>query len=191
MKAYTPINHTWRRPGLAALAVMAVLALSGCTGGALVSKAPDDKPPQLVKLGARDAQGRDYLVWDRPSAFGPVPAELQAPGDLSCMQGQVEMRAVGYHPLARGLDGAAIAGGAYFCARTSSSGSPPPQVVRQGDTLGWDRPGAFGPVPAELRERGNRECAARPPLSRALAYHPAPLDQQGQPMQGGFLCIAP
>ena len=174
------------------MAALTALALGGCTGGALISSAPAATPPQLVKLGARDAQGRDYLTWDKPSAFGPGPADLQAAGDLSCMQGRIETRAAGYHPQARGLDGKAIEGGAYFCARPLLAAAQLPQVVRQGDSQGWNRPGAFGPIPAELRERGDRECAARPPLTRVLGYHPAPLDLQGQPMKGGgFLCVAP
>ena len=98
MKATTSSSPPQPWPGLPALAVLTALTLGGCTGGALVSSAPADTPPQLVKLGARDAQGREYLTWDRPAAFGPVPADLQAAGDLSCMQGQIEMRAAGYHP---------------------------------------------------------------------------------------------
>lgn len=181
-----PPTFRWR----AALSTLCLAGLTACTGGALIGQAPAEQPPQLVKLGARDAQGQEFLVWDRPKAFGPVPPELQALGDFNCMQGRLSLRAVGYHAQAKGLDGQAIAGGGYFCAETlMTQGAPAPRVVRQGDSIGWDRPGSFGPIPPELRTRGRRECGSQTPPARALAYHPRPLDINGQPIaQGGFLC---
>lgn len=173
-----------------ALLALCTAGLAACTGAALVGSAPDSAPPQLVKLGARDAQGRDYVVWDRPKAFGPVPAELQAAGDLRCMQGRLDMRAAGYHPAAKGMDGQPIAGGGYFCAEPLiKQAAPTPRVVQQGQSIGWDQPAGFGPVPPEQRERGLRECTSQNPESRPLGFHPRPLDINGQPIaNGGFLC---
>lgn len=95
-----------------------MLAVSGCTM-MTVGNAPDSNPPKLLKSDNDRGlnQGKiDDIRWDRPGAFGPVPANLQAKGDAGCQAGGFN-RAIGYHPGALNLDGKPIAGGGYFCAR--------------------------------------------------------------------------
>lgn len=69
---------------------------------------PGTVPPRLARTG------EDGLMWDNPTAFGPVPAALQAKGNGICREVGFE-RATGYHPHARELDGSIIKGGGYFC----------------------------------------------------------------------------
>jgi hypothetical protein len=89
--------------------------LLGCAG---VGSAPDEKnPPQLVDTAFRkgwDSKNLENVAWDRPSAFGPVPANLQATGDEICRKGRWE-RAIGYHPKALDLEGKPIPDGGYYC----------------------------------------------------------------------------
>ena len=66
-------------------------------------------------LGARDGKGNDYLTWENVSSFGPVPPELKQAGDSACRAVSDELRAIGYHPEARGRDGIEITGGGFFC----------------------------------------------------------------------------
>lgn len=180
----------WQLARLAQLIVLAA-SMASCASGVLVGSEPTDPAPQIVKLGATDAQGREFLTWDRPTAFGPVPPALRAIGDLSCMLASQETRAIGYHPRAKGVDGAVLAGGGYFCQPAPSRWTgPAPQVVKTGDQLGWDSPGSFGPIPEALQERARRECRDFSPDAQPLGYHRAPLDQTGRPIaNGGFLCI--
>jgi hypothetical protein len=192
MNPSTTSPPAWRIARLGPLAA-AVLVLGACAGGALVGPAPSEPAPQIVKLGARDAQGRDYMIWDRPSSFGPVPPALRAVGDLSCMRSNLQTRAEGYHPAARGLDGRTLPGGGFFCQLPVRGRSAAvPRVVKVGDHVGWDLPGNFGPIPEGLLERGRRDCEARQPGSQPLGYHPAPLGEDGRPIaNGGFLCLTP
>ena len=89
--------------------------LLGCAG---IGSAPDEKnPPQLVDSSFRkgwDGQKVENVAWDRPGAFGPVPAKLQARGDAICEGGQFE-RALGYHPKALDLDGKLLPDGGFYC----------------------------------------------------------------------------
>ena len=86
--------------------------------GCAVGSAPDEKnPPQLVDTAFRkgwDGNNLENVAWDRPSAFGPVPENLQEKGDSICKKGKYE-RAVGYHPRALDLEGKPIPDGGYFC----------------------------------------------------------------------------
>lgn len=68
---------------------------------------PDSVPPRLVV----DKNGP---AWDRPHAFGPVPAELQATGNEIC-KNVGTAKATGYHPKAQDVNGKAITGGGYYC----------------------------------------------------------------------------
>jgi hypothetical protein len=70
---------------------------------------PDPIPPQLV----RDATGR--VVWDRPSAFGPVPKAFQLAGNKTCATGGNDLIAIGYHPDAKNLSGQRFEGGGFYC----------------------------------------------------------------------------
>ena len=101
-----------------ALAITSLLVLAGCSTGAKIGSAPSDPPPQIAFLGARDAQGNDYLTWENFGSFGPVPAELQQTGDDACRAISAELRAGGYHPAAKDRKGNTIPGGGYFCQTT-------------------------------------------------------------------------
>lgn len=186
------ITHSlwWRRAGL----LVMTLSLWGCATPSLVfTDTPSEPPPQIAYLGARDAQGQQYKTWLNVMSFARVPAELQAVGDLSCMQNGLELRATGYHPRARDLQGNTVPGGGFFCQLAVLSGatnSAPPQVVMRAGQAGWDRPGAFGAIPADKQAQAEAQCQKGNPKAKPLAYHPRPLDIQGQPMtQGGFLCV--
>jgi len=167
--------------------------LAGCASqGVLIGDRPTDPPPQIVFLGARDAANKDYLTWENVTSFGRVPSDLQAVGDLSCMRVDLALRATGYHPQALDRQGKSIPGGGYFCQlNLSAQLNPlPPRLVINGGLLGWDRPGAFGPVPVSLAERAQRECSQKGSSMRPLGYHPRPLDLKGQTVpEGGFLCV--
>ena len=170
------------------------LALLGCASEALlIGEIPSDPPPQIVYLGARDAKGQEYMTWENVSSFGRVPEQLQAVGDLSCMRNGLALRATGFHPNARDLRGQAVPGGGFFCQLALIKGaqdSQPPRAVLKDGVLGWDRPGAFGPVPEARRLQAEQECSKGGVKAIPLGFHPRPLDVSGQPMvQGGYLCI--
>lgn len=167
------------------------LALAGCSNSPLIGERPSDPPPQVVSLGARDAQGQEYLTWKRIAAFGRVPAGLQAAGDISCMRVGIQLRAVGYHPHALDRAGNPMPAGGYFCEPgLPGSGGPPPRIVLRDGKPGWDRPGAFDSVPDSELQRGKSECEQAKPTSYPLAYHRRAVDLSGAPfLQGGFLCV--
>lgn len=167
--------------------------LIGCApASVMVGKGYGDPPPQIVFLGAVDGKENEYLTWDRPWAFGPVPEELRAAGDIGCMSLGLSLRAGGYHPRALNRMGAEIPGGGFFCQFQpyQAAASSPPRVVERDGKLGWDNPGAFGPIPNDRISAGFAECRKQSVNSRPLGFHPGPLDSDGRPMkEGGFLCI--
>lgn len=97
------------------ISLAAVGLLAGCsTGALLVGLEPGPVPPRL----APDPDGGKLLVWDKPGAFGPVPAALAAKGEAVCRSfndGKVEYEAVGYHPDARDQNDKPFEGGGFFC----------------------------------------------------------------------------
>ena len=97
-------------------AVLLASLLGGCASQVvLVGSEPSEPAPQIVFLGARDGKGTDYLTWENVRSFGPVPAELKEAGDNACRAVSSELRALGYHPEARGRDGNKMPGGGFFC----------------------------------------------------------------------------
>jgi len=65
----------------------------------------------------------------------------------------------------------------------------PPQLIPDGDTLIWNDPSLFGPVPPQLQFIGDLSCA-RDGFERAIGYHPGALDPAGRPVtDGGFYCL--
>lgn len=150
---------------------------------------PDAIPPRLVYDAAADGSGRRLLAWDRPGAFGKVPAELQARGDVACLLADIALEAIAYHPKARDVDGQALSGGGFYCWRKKRGTAPAeesPRLVRQGGQLTWDRPRAFGAVPPERQSAGDRVCGAQ---QQAIGYHPSVLDEEGRLIEGGgFFC---
>lgn len=171
---------------------LAILALAGCVTPAFqVNEVPGDPPPQIAFLGARDKDGKDYLIWQNATSFGRVPAHLQAIGDISCMQLGPSLRATGYHPRARDRQGKLIPGGGFYCqVQVLASTAPPKMVTGPGGAISWDQPGNFREVPDSLKIRAMQECAKFKPGARPVGYHPAAVDLSGKPIPGGgFLCL--
>lgn len=168
------------------------LSLAGCSHGNLMLGEPSDPPPRLAMFGAKDAKGQQYMTWDRAEAFGRVPADRQAAGDITCMKLQIGLRAQGYHPRALNLQGQPFQGGAYFCQLslpTTSTQKPPQVMLREGGMV-WSDPGAFGPISDSDLPRAQAACQQQNPKFKPLGFHPRPLDVNGQPMAGGaFLCV--
>lgn len=152
----------------------------------------DAVAPRLVPSARKGSDGQPLLAWDRPGAFGKVPETLQAKGDVACMLASIDLEAIAYHPTAAGPDGQPLPGGGFYCYRKKTGEQPAekaPRLARLDGILGWDRPAAFGAVPAALQARGDAVCASADRSLRAIGYHPAALDEQGKPIQGGgFFC---
>jgi hypothetical protein len=181
--------------GRLVLLTLSAIGLVGCVAPAkkVGGETYGEPPPQVAYMGAVDTQGKHYLTWHRAWAFGPVPNELQASGDINCMRLGSTMRATAYHPRAMDLQGKSTPGGGYFCEPMPLENLinvTPPRAVLQNGALGWDRPGAFGPVPKDKGELAEQACKKGNPKSVPLGFHPKPLDESGQPMaQGGYLCV--
>jgi hypothetical protein len=63
---------------------------------------------------------------------------------------------------------------------------PPKLVITDDNIKTWDRPGAFGPVPFELKAIGDDVCG---PDMKAVGYHPDARDEYGNKFEaGGYLC---
>jgi hypothetical protein len=89
------------------LAVLVFLAMAGCS---TIPVGPGEKPDAVApKIRVGSDQSR---TWDRPRAFGPVPASLEATGNQVCGQG---MKAIGYHPEAQDENGKPFPAGGYLC----------------------------------------------------------------------------
>jgi len=87
-----------------------LIAFVGCvTVPVTVGDKPDAVPPKIV-MGGKDNKDR---IWDRPGAFGPIPADLQEKAKTVC--GQNDMKAIGYHHKAQDENGKAFEGGGYLC----------------------------------------------------------------------------
>jgi len=172
-----------------------VVTLLGCSQGVMIGNAPSNPAPQIVFLGAKDKTGDDYLTWRDVPSFGQVPAELKAKGDISCMQYDLTLRAVGYHPDALDRRGNRIDGGGFFCSPFASllEQSSTPQLADIEGQLTWKNPGAFtSDVPKELMAEGEQVCSAVNETSYPLAYSKTALDTDGSPIVGGaFLCVEP
>jgi hypothetical protein len=66
-----------------------------------------------------------------------------------------------------------------------------PQLVTTRGLLGWDRPGEFGYVPAEVMARGVRICKAVEADLVPVGFHPNAKDESGQTIVGGgFYCAS-
>ncbi len=101
---------------LARLASGLVLSsvLLACVTNPMVGSAPGDTLPRIVN-DTTDPQKR---IWDTPSAFGPVPANLAAKGQATCdalNTQDTKYKAIGYHPKAQNAKGQTMAEGGYYC----------------------------------------------------------------------------
>ena len=110
---------TMKSRKLAFLGASATLALlSACSGfyydkSAISDQADLNNPPRLY----RATGNQNLLEWDRPEAFGRVPAHLQSRGNVVCSILGKDITAIGYNPNALDQNGKAIPGGGYFCGR--------------------------------------------------------------------------
>lgn len=99
-----------------ATTVMAICGF-GLTSMALAQQGPGKVqakvPPQLIMKDG-------FRVWDNPSAFGPVPAELMETGRKVCATmniGNYVYAPTGYHARAKDPEGNEFQGGGYYCVR--------------------------------------------------------------------------
>jgi hypothetical protein len=172
------------------------LTVVGCNTPAavMIGKTPSLTPPQLVLLATAEGKAKGIYIWDNPLAFGPVPRDVQVPGDVSCMLARIDLQAIGYHPAAKGVDGMPLQGGGYFCGPKPHGSQPsklPPKLTRIDGVLGWDNPAAFGQVPESMKEEGAIACGTPMTNNVAYGYHPAALDENGNTIKGGgFFCVS-
>lgn len=177
------------------VSLASVAALTGCSSGLLIGEVPTDPAPQIVYLGDIDrVTGKDYLTWKDVPSFGQVPTELQAIGDIGCMQYGIDLRAIGYHPKAKDRKGNEIPGGGFYCSTQFFAGryGDAPQMINTDDGLVWDLPGSFRAIPESELARANAECQSTNKDLIALGYHPDAKDLNGNKIpNGGFLCAKP
>ena len=95
---------------LKVLTVLILLVFVGCvarTGMVSPGDKPDNVPPKIIT-------GPDNVkIWDRPNAFGPVPANQMEEGKKVCSQ--IDLVAVGYHPNAQDENGKKFPNGGFLC----------------------------------------------------------------------------
>lgn len=87
------------------------------------------------------------------------------------------------------LVAAAIAAFASGCATAPLPGDKPDPVpprlhAGENNVKEWDRTGAFGPVPVEKRELGDKICRGIG-AKKAIGYHPQAQDDNGNQIPGG------
>lgn len=74
-----------------------------------------------------------------------------------------------------------------------ASETPPRLVAKADQTLAWDNPSAFGPVPEAEAARGAAVCGSLDTDKtkfKATGYHAGALDAYGNPFPGGgFYCV--
>jgi hypothetical protein len=170
------------------------LLISSCANTLTLSEDPAQMPPKLERTGIKDENHFPIYRWDRPQAFAKLRLDQKAVGDAACLAASSDLMAIGYHPQAQNADGRAIKGGGYLCARKMNGNKPDqvaPQLVTTRGLLGWDRPGAFGYVPAEAMARGGRICKAVEADLVPVGFHPNAKDESGQAIVGGgFFCAS-
>jgi hypothetical protein len=71
-------------------------------------------------------------------------------------------------------------------------GAAPPRLITIDGKAGWDNPGAFGPVPAELQATGDEVCSSLNAgwrTYRATGYHSRAQDVDGNAFpRGAYFC---
>ncbi|WP_146182836.1 hypothetical protein [Limnohabitans sp. Jir72] len=69
----------------------------------------------------------------------------------------------------------------------------PPRITIKDDVRTWDKPGAFGPVPSELKTNGQAVCASLNTEKykfEARGYHARAENIDGKPFAGGgYYCV--
>jgi hypothetical protein len=143
-------------------------------------------------MASKDGENIPIYRWDRPQAFAKLRLEQKAMGDGACLAANSELMAIGYHPLAQNAEGLAIKGGGYLCVKKVRGNKPDsvaPQLVATRGLVGWDRPDAFGHVPAEVMARGVQICKELDAQLVPAGFHPGAKDESGQVIAGGgFFC---
>jgi hypothetical protein len=107
-----PTRRASATPLRLAATLLAASVLAGCAAG------PGAQPAAIAPQLFINAQG--LKQWDRPEAFGPVPAELLATGRAHCAtfnNGGKRYVPAGYHPHARSVEGFPFEDGGFFCVR--------------------------------------------------------------------------
>jgi hypothetical protein len=86
------------------------LLLSGCAASRGERQA--DRPPRLAE------QDNKTVLWDRGSAFGPVPLALASLAALRCASldtNEQKWQPEGFHAKAQDLQGKTLPGVGYYC----------------------------------------------------------------------------
>ncbi len=87
---------------------------------------------------------------------------------------------------------AVLLGGCAVGPGTKQADIPATLVIRD-NAVTWDNPGAFGPLPAELVEMGQKLCSSldSPDIKfKAIGYHARAMDLNGNPLPGGgYYCV--
>jgi len=84
--------------------------VAGCVVAPSVGSSPSQTPPRII---VDKDSGKPS--WDNPSAFGPVPTNLQVSGDAVCELIDKNLKAIGFHPNAIDIDGNKFPEGGYYC----------------------------------------------------------------------------
>lgn len=75
----------------------------------------------------------------------------------------------------------------------AKQGEVPPRLVMRDNAVTWDNPGAFGPVPLELQEAGQKLCGSldtKEAQFKAIGYHARAMDLNGNLLPGGgYYCV--
>ena len=86
-----------------------------------------------------------------------------------------------------------LAGCTTYPSVGAKQGETPPQIVVKKDSKTWDNPGAFGPVPEELKSAGAAVCSSLDTdkvKHEARGYHANALNLEGKPFKGGgYYCV--
>lgn len=88
--------------------------LSACSLAPTIGARPADIPPQIIN----NPDDPSVRIWDKPSAFGPVPSQLAAKGQATCASlntKETQYQAIGYHPKAKNFEGQTMTEGGYLC----------------------------------------------------------------------------
>jgi hypothetical protein len=132
------------------------------------SEVASSTPPKLVPFN-------ETFVWDRPSAFGPVPTALASKGDEVCSalnHKDNNFRATGYHPGAIGEKGVPFRGGGFFCELTLEK---PTQIAAVATSPAVQaEPAATLPVPAPPSTAA--QAAPEPQQQIVVTQQPAKVD---------------
>lgn len=99
-----------KTPMTACSLLLTGLLLGGCAASRGERQA--DAPPRLVE------QDNQTVLWDRGSAFGPVPLTLASLAALRCASldtNEQKWQPEGFHAQAQDLQGKTLPGGGYFC----------------------------------------------------------------------------